>query len=101
VLGPPARVAEGKGVKVRKLVVLDDKLNEAVQAFHRRWYCFSEGEAEERKTRTILHISVGKHGVTESDIAKLTDLTVSGFSLRRTESGGMLTSFETRFAPKK
>jgi len=62
VLGKPDDIKNGKGLEARRCAIIepvDGPVNQAIQAFHKKWYHHEEGEAEERKDRTALHMTTG------------------------------------------
>jgi hypothetical protein len=66
-LGKPDEIKQGNGKKARKCHVVDEKMNDVLQTFHRKWYFHEQGEDESRKERQLFHITVGKMSFEEID----------------------------------
>lgn len=70
IFGKPEDIKAGKGLDVR-LVAIDPLRNFILQNFHIKNYAHAPGEAEERKERTLLHVTCGKDGLTKEQLFKM------------------------------
>lgn len=69
IFGKSKEIDQGRGLMVRKCEVVDEKQAQLLNEFHKKWYHHEDGEAEERKSRQSLHVSVGK--MTKQEIDEL------------------------------